>query len=161
MRSKLTLCAVLAVAVTAYAKDPKPYQTGTLVQMDSVQCGTAEKEHKTFADEMLGTDSGSKNTHELLCQEYVLQAEKVTYRIRPRDEKHPALLPLGNPAQFRLQKDKMLMRVQNLDDKDLDNRDLNNKNLNNKQREYVVVSMTPRSDSTAADATPSRLNHLQ
>jgi hypothetical protein len=53
------------------------------------------------------------------------------------------------------------MRVQNLDDKDLDNRDLNNKNLNNKEREYVVVSMTPRSDSTAADATPSRLNHLQ
>jgi hypothetical protein len=153
MCSKLTLCAVLAVAVTAYAKDPKPYQTGTLVQMDSVPCGTA--------DEMLGTDSGNKNTHELLCQEYVLQAEKVTYRIRPRDQKHPALLPVGNRAQFRLQKDKMLMRVQNLDERDLDNRDLNNKNLNNKQREYVVVSMTPRSDSTAADATPSRLNHLQ
>jgi hypothetical protein len=140
------LCAVLAVAVTCYAKDPKPYQTGKLVQMDSVRCGTAEKEHKTFADEMLGTDSGSKNTQELLCQEYVLQAEKVTYRIRPRDEKHPALLPVGDRAQFRLQKDKMLLRVEELD---------------NKEREYVVVSMMPRSDSTAADATPSRLNHLQ
>jgi hypothetical protein len=156
MRSKLTLCAVLAVAVTAYGKDPKPYQTGTLVQMDSVQCGTAENEHKTVADEMLGTDSGSKNTHELLCQEYVLQAEKVTYRFRPRNEKHPVLLPVGDQVHFRLQNGKMLVRVQSLDDKDLDNHD-----LDKKEREYVVVAMTPRSDSTAADATPARLNHLQ
>jgi hypothetical protein len=151
MRSKLTLFVFLVVAATSYAKDPKPYQTGKLVQMDSVRCGTAEKERTTFADEMLGNDSGSKSTQELLCQEYVLQAEKVTYRIRPRDEKHPALLPIGDQAQFRLQKDKMLMRVENLD----------NQNLDKKEREYVVVSMTPRSDSTAADATPSRLNHLQ
>ena len=119
--------------------------------MDSVRCGTEEKGHNTFADEMLGTDSGSKSTQELLCQEYVLQAEKVTYRIRPRNEKHPVLLPVGDQAQFRLHKDKMLMRVGNPD----------NQNLDKKELEYVVISMTPRSDSTAADATPSRLNHLQ
>jgi hypothetical protein len=33
--------------------------------------------------------------------------------------------------------------------------------LDSKEREYIVVSMTPRSDSTSADATPSHLNHLQ
>jgi hypothetical protein len=32
--------------------------------------------------------------------------------------------------------------------------------LDSKEREYVVVSITPRSESTA-DATPARLNHLQ
>jgi hypothetical protein len=146
MRSKLMLCAVLAVASAAYAKDPKAYQTGKLLQMDSVSCGMAEKDGKSLAGEMLGTDSGSKKTQEVLCQEYVLQAERVIFRIRPRDEKHPVLLPVGEQAQFRLQKDKMLLRVEDLD---------------NKEREYVVVSMTPRSDSTAADATPLRLNHLQ
>ena len=146
MRSKWMLCVVLGLASAAYAKDPKPYQTGKLLQMDSVQCGMAEKEAKSLAGEMLGTDSGSKKTHEVLCQEYVLQAERVIFRIRPRDEKHPVLLPVGEQAQFRLQKDKMLLRVEDLD---------------NKEREYVVVSMTPRSDSTAADATPLRLNHLQ
>ena len=146
MRSKWMLCIVLGVASAALAKDPKPYQTGKLLQMDSVQCGTAEKNSTSVAGEMLGTDSGSKKTQEVLCQEYVLQSEHVIYRIRPRDEKHPALLPVGDQAQFRLQKDKMLLRVEDLD---------------SKEREYIVVSMTPRSDSTSADATPSHLNHLQ
>jgi len=146
MRSKWMLCIVLGLASAAYAKDPKPYQTGKLLQMDSVQCGMAENEGQSLAGEMLGTDSGSKKTHEVLCQEYVLQAERVIYRIRPRDEKHPVLLPVGEQAQFRMQKDKMLLRAEDLD---------------SKEREYIVVSMTPRTDSTGADATPSRLNHLQ
>ena len=144
MRLKLLLC-VLALATVAYAKEPRAYQTGKLLQMDSVACGVDEKDGKSLAGEMLGTDSGHKKTHELLCQEYVLQTDKVIYRIRPRDEKHPVLLPVGEQAQFRMQKDKMLLRVEDLDDK---------------EREYIVVSMTPRSDSTA-DATTPRVNHLQ
>jgi hypothetical protein len=145
MHSKLTLCVVLGLASMVSAKDPKPYETGKLLQMDSVQCGTAEKDAKSFSGEMLGTDSGSKKTQEVLCQEYVLQAERVIYRIRPRDEKHPALLPVGERVEFRLQKGKMLLRVEDLD---------------GKEREYSVVSMTPRSDSDSADASP-HLNHLQ
>src|SRR6202790_437796 len=146
MRSKWMLCALLGMASAAYAKEPRTYQTGKLLQMDSVQCGMAEKDAKSLAGEMLGTDSGNKKTQELLCQEYVLESERVIYRIRPRGEKHPVLLPVGEQAQFRLQKDKMLLRVEDLD---------------GKEREYIVVSMTPRSDSNTADATPVRLNHLQ
>ncbi len=146
MRSKMIFCVVMGLASAAYAKDPKPYQTGKLVQMDSVSCGMAEKDAKSFAGEMLGTDSGNKKTQEVLCQEYVLQADRVIFRIRPRDEKHPVLLPVGDQAQFRLEKDKMLLRVEDLD---------------NKEREYVVVSMTPRTDTSTADASPSRPNHLQ
>ena len=145
MRSKLTICVVLGLACTVFAKDPKPYQTGKLLQMDSVSCGVAEKDGKSFAGEMLGTDSGSKKTQEVLCQEYLLQAERVIYRIRPRDDRHPVLLPVGEQAQFRLQKDKMLLRVEDFD---------------NREREYIVVSMMPRSDSSTADAG-SHLNHLQ
>jgi hypothetical protein len=140
------LCVMLGLASVAYAKDLKPYQGGKLLQMDSVKCGVADKDAANFAGEMLGTDSNNKKTQELLCQEYVLQAEKVVYRIRPRDEKHPVLLPVGEQAQFRLQKDKMLLRVEDLDSKD---------------REYIVVSMTPRAENSTADATPSRVNHLQ
>ena len=134
MRSKWMLCTVLALTSAAYAKDPKAYQSGKLVQMDSVQCGTAEKDGK------------SKKTHELLCQEYVLESEHVAYRIRPRDEKHPVLLPISDRAQFRIEKDKILLRVEDAD---------------NKEHEYTVVSMTPRTDSNAADAAPARVNHLQ
>ena len=146
MRSKLMLWVVASLATAAFAKDPKPYQTGKLVQMESVPCGTAERDSTSVAGAVLGTDSGSKKTYELVCQEYVVQSERVMYRIRPRDQKHPLLLPVGERAQFRLQKDFMLLRVED---------------LNRKERAYTVVSMTSRSDSTAADATPSRLNHLQ
>lgn len=144
MRSKFVLCVVLVLASAAFAKGPKPYQTGKLLQMDSVPCGMAEKDGKSFAGEMLGTDSGSKKTKEVLCQEYLLQAEHVIYRIRPRDDKHPVLLPIGEQAQFRIQKDKMLLMVEGVE---------------NKEHEYIVVSMTPRSDSSSADA--GHPNHLQ
>jgi hypothetical protein len=146
MRSKLMLCVAVSLAATAFAKDPKPYLTGKLVQMESVPCSAAERDTTSAAVEVPATDSGSKKTHELFCQEYVLQSEGVTYRIRPRDEKNSLLLPLSERAHFRLQKNVMLLRVEDLD---------------SKERAYTVVSMTPRSDSTAADATPTRLNHLQ
>jgi hypothetical protein len=145
MRCKSLVLASILLAATAYAKEPKAYQSGKLLQMDSVQCGVDEKDAKSFAGEMIGTDSGHKKTLELLCQQYVLQTEKTIYRIRPKDAKHPVLLPVGEQAQFRVDKDKMLVRVEYLD---------------SKEREYIVVSMTPRGDSTA-DASPVRLNHLQ
>lgn len=142
---KLVL-AVLLLSGVAFAKDQKHYQSGTLVQMDSVPCGVDENSGKSFAGEMLGTDSAHKKTHELLCQEYLLQADKITYRIRPRDDKHPVLLPVGEKAQFRMDKDKMLLRVEDLD---------------SKEREYIVVSMTPRGDAAKVEPTSFHLNHLQ
>jgi hypothetical protein len=114
--------------------------------MDSVNCGSDEKDAQSVAGEMLGTDSAHRKTRDLLCQEYVLQAEEITYRIRPRDDRHAVLLPVGRHVQFRLQKDKLLLRVEDLD---------------NKEREYTVVSMTPRSESSTADAVTRPLNHLQ
>jgi hypothetical protein len=137
MKSRIILGVVL-VASVAYAKDVRPRQSGKLLQMESVACGVDENSGKSFAGELIGTDSAHKKTHELLCQEYVLQTERVIYRIRPRDEKHPVLLPVGEEAQFRLQKDKMILRVEDLDDKD---------------REYTVVSMTPREDSSPEKAS--------
>lgn len=82
--------------------------------------------------ELLGTDAQNKKTKEVLCQEYVLQSERVVYRIRPTDDKHPVLLPIGETAQFRLHKDKLILKVAELD---------------GKEREYTVVSMTPREDA--------------
>lgn len=135
---------VLLLAGMAYAREPKHYNTGTLLRMDSVDCGMDENSGKSFAGEMLGTDSGHKKTRELLCQEYILQTDHVTYRIRPRDTKHPVLLPVGGEAQFRMDKDKMVLRVEDLDDKD---------------RDYSVVSMTPRDNSSDNEAAASRASH--
>jgi hypothetical protein len=126
MRYKALVLASILLATAAYGKEPKAYQSGKLVQMDEVSCG-------------------ARKTQEPLCQEYVLQTDKVEYRIRPRDTKHTVVLPVSEQAQFRLEKSKMLVRVQYLD---------------NKERAYIVVSVTPRSEKTA-DARPVHLNHLQ
>ena len=141
MRSHLTLLLILGLAATALAKEPHHYHSGKLLQMASVPCGMAEKDAKTLTGELLGTDSSHKKTEEVLCQEYVLESDTVTYRIRPRDDKHPVLLPVGQQAQFFLSKDKMILRVEDLDNKD---------------REYTVVSMMPRETNTADASQPSR-----
>jgi hypothetical protein len=137
VRSRFVMGVVLLASV-AYAKKAKPHQGGKLLQMESVACGVDENSGKTFVGEIIGTDGAHKKTHELLCQEYVLQSDKVIYRIRPRDEKHPVLLPVGEQAQFRMEKDKMVLRVEDLDDKD---------------RQYTVVSMTPRDDASPEKAS--------
>jgi hypothetical protein len=126
---------VLLCASFAYAHDHPPAQSGTILQMDSVNCGTDQKSDKSLAGEIIGTDNSHQKMHTLLCQEYLLQTDRVTYRIRPKDDKHPALLPVGEKAQFRIEKDHMKLRVEDLDDKD---------------REYIVVSMTPRGATQTA-----------
>lgn len=128
------LAGCLLLAGVCSAKEHDDYQKGTLLRMDSAPCGMQEKGGKSMTGEILGTDSQSKKTKEVLCQEYVLQAEKVIYRIRPNDDKHPVLLPIGETAQFRLHKDKLILKVAESDDK---------------EREYIVVSMAPREDREA------------
>lgn len=135
-RSRFIMGVVLLASAT-YAKEPKPHHGGKLLQMESVACGVDENSGKSFTGEIIGTDGAPKKTHELLCQEYTLQSDKVIYRIRPRDEKHPVLLPVGEQAQFRMEKNKMRLRVEDLDNKD---------------REYVVISMIPREDSSSEKA---------
>jgi hypothetical protein len=131
---KPTILAVaLLFGLTAHAKEQRAHESGTLLQMESVECGADQKSGKSFAGEMLGTDAAHQKTQVLLCPEYVLQTEGVIYRIRPKDDKHPVLLPVGVKAQFRLEKDKMKLRVEDLDDK---------------ERDYIVVSMTPREDAS-------------
>jgi hypothetical protein len=137
MKTQFLLTALLLTGI-AQAREAKHYQSGTLVQMDSVACGVDENSGKSFAGEVLGTDSAHKKTHELLCPEYLLETDRVIYRIRPRDEKHPVLLPVGEKAQFRMDKDKMILRVEDGDDK---------------ERDYTVVSMTPRAEAKVSQAS--------
>lgn len=129
---RTVILAVLLVAANVHAKDKPAYERGTLLQMESTSCGYAEKGSKTLAGEILGTDGQHKKTQEVLCQEYILRSDRLIYRIRPKDDKHPMLLPVGEAAEFRIHKDKMLLRVPESDEK---------------EREYIVVSITQRSDA--------------
>lgn len=139
MRVKVLLTTLL-LASMAYAREPKQYQSGVLMQMDSVQCGYDEKDGQNLAGEMLGSDSSHHKTHALMCQEYVLRSDRMVFHIRPKDDKHPVILPIGGIALFRMEKDKMILRSEDLDDKD---------------RDYTVISIVPREDYKTADATAS------
>jgi len=128
MKFRVLIIAIL-LGGFAQAKERQAHQTGTLLRMESTECGVDEKSGNSVVGELVGTDSSHKKTQALLCQEYVLQTDKMIYRIRPADEKHPTLLPVGDSAQFRIQKDKMVLQVED---------------EGSKERRYSVVSVTPR-----------------
>lgn len=140
LKAGIILAGLVSISTPAMlAKDPPSYEKGVLLSMDSASCGYAEKDGKTMAGEILGTDSAHKNTQEVLCEEYVLQTVRVTYRIRPKDPKHEVLLPVGDPVQFRIHKDEILLRDPEGDQK---------------ERPYTVVSMQPREHGTDARNSP-------
>ena len=102
------------------------------------------------AGKLLQVDSvpchAAQKAQEPLCAGYVLQADSVVFHIRSKSPKHAVPLPVGERAQFRIQDGNILLHMDGVD---------------SKEREYIVVSIAPRSDSSSADAAPVRLNHLQ
>ena len=137
---KISLMAVGLLLVSAsvtFAKDPPSYEKATLLSMSASACGSTEKGSKTVAGELLGTDGEHKNTEELLCQEYVLEGDRIVYHVRPTDMKHPRLLPVGDTVQYRIAKDKMYILDREGD---------------TKERQYSVTAMTVRPDSDVRDA---------
>ena len=124
---------VLTFSIAVFAKYPPARDRGVLTEMQSISCGTMQKSGSTVAGVLI-TGATHTKSRELLCQEYVLKSDRVTYRIRPKEEKHPVLLRVGDEAEFRLKKDEMLLRIPEGD---------------NKEREYVVVSMTASPEFTS------------
>ncbi|MFY9741199.1 MAG: hypothetical protein WA252_11665 [Candidatus Sulfotelmatobacter sp.] len=143
MKLKGVILVCLLLAACAYAQQPDAHSIGKLLDVDSVQCGAHNAPSNNTVD--TANSVAVQPPAQTVCPEYVLETDEVTYKIVSRNAKHPAPLPIGEFARFRLKNGKMLLRVPALD---------------NKEREYVVVSMTPRGQS-AADAAPIRLNHLQ
>src|SRR5689334_17351605 len=87
---------------------------GRLLRMESVPCGPNESAGISKA--IFGAPLPEPQPEQRLCPEYILEAEGLYYRIRPRDHKHPVLLPIGEQAQFHFQKDRMLLQIEDFDD---------------------------------------------
>jgi hypothetical protein len=128
MKTAVFFGALLVGVGAMQAKDAPSYQSGTLKEMASVECGSEQKSAKSLVGELVGTDDNHSKTRKTFCQEYVLETNQVVYHIRPKEEKHPALLPVGEKAMFRMKKNYMVLKVPEGD---------------NKERDYDVVSMTP------------------
>ena len=109
------------------------------LSFDSSSCGTQDKAPQTVTNVEVG--SRQKQSRGLICQEYILQSDHMIFRIRQKDEKHPLLLPIGEVAQFRIGKQKLMVRVPEMSDK---------------ERAYIVVSFSPREDNISA-ANPKQV----
>jgi hypothetical protein len=134
MKSRLAF-AVLLLASLAQAQDPKKYRTGRLLQMESLQCTVFEN-----------PSSNANAADATICQEYVVQGDDVLFHLRPKDTKHPALLPIGKEVGYRIDEDRFFLHT-STDGK--------------KEREYLVVSIESRGSSTSPVQTAMKVNHLQ
>jgi hypothetical protein len=134
---KRLLLATLVVASVGMAKDPVSFDKGTLVKMESAECGVDSRGAEGIGGVLGVDDSSHTKTRQMLCQEYLLQGDRLVYRIRPTDEKHPALLPIGEKAEYRIEKDRMRLRVPEMD---------------SREREFTVVAVSQRTDADTQTA---------
>jgi hypothetical protein len=68
------------------------------------------------------------NSDEKLCQQYLLRTDDMEYHVRPTDNKHPVVLPVGQEVEYKIKGDKMFVKVPDGD---------------KKTRTYKVVAMNP------------------
>jgi hypothetical protein len=130
---------LLAAASVGFARGNHNYEKGTLKEMNGVNCGWEQHGAMSVPGVLLGTDDQHSKTKQMVCQEYTLETEHITYHIRPKDDKHPRILPVGETAEYRIVKDRMYLRVPESGDK---------------ERQFLVVSAVPNSDDS--DKTSKR-----
>ena len=103
MKRSLYCVLLLTMPVVLFAQS-RLHQEGTVVRMRMTDC--VGPQHG-FMAAMSG--GGAKAEQGLLCAEYVLVADKVVYVISGKSSDQ--LLPLAETTHFRLQKNEMLIRV--------------------------------------------------
>lgn len=131
------LSLVLGVSPIAAGKEKKG-QRGMLESMQSVPCGAKQRGVTGLGSVFASVGVESVNSHEQLCPQYLLRADDMDYHIRPKDLKHAAVLPVGHEAEFKIKKDRMLLKIPDGD---------------KKERDYLVVSMEPSNAENKVQGT--------
>jgi len=131
---------LLLVPSMAIAKDKKG-QRGMLESMQAIPCGAKQKGVNGLGSLWASVGVESVNSHEQLCPQYLLRTDEMDYHIRPMDLKHAVVLPVGREAQFKIKKDRMLLRIPDGD---------------KKERSYQVVSMQPPNSDSKVEGSAYR-----
>lgn len=99
---RILLCCILLASTALLTAQTHNHQQGTIIRMRMTDC--LGPQHG-FISVMSGVDK----TERELCPEYVLVTDQVVYVISGRTADQ--LLPLAEVTRFRLQKNEMLIRV--------------------------------------------------
>ena len=121
----------------ANARDKKHLNRAMVENMVAVPCGA--KQHGITGLGSLWASAGLEhvNSDEKLCPQYLLRTDQMEYEVRPADLKHPVLLPVGQEGEFKIKKDRLLMKIVDGD---------------RKTRAYQVVAITPMNAENVARA---------
>jgi hypothetical protein len=138
MKSKTLLAGVfcLLFSLSVFAGDKKQGQRAMIEKMEAVPCGAKEHGMNGLGSLWASVGITSVNSDEKLCPQYMLRTDDMEYHIRPKDHKHPRLLPIGHEGEFKIDKDVMDMKIPDGD---------------HKNRKYQVVSMKPIDHAQTAD----------
>lgn len=100
---RILCCLVVLIFPVLLAAQNHSTQQGTLIRMRMTDC--LGPQHGFMA----AMSGGGKVEPGALCPEYVLVADKVVYVISGKTSE--ALIPLAEVTRFRLQKNEMLIRI--------------------------------------------------
>jgi hypothetical protein len=133
MRMKRMLIPALIVALTipsigAENHKKKGSDRGMLERMEAVPCGAKQRGLTGVGSIFASAGIEAVNSEEKLCPQYLLRTDEMEYHIRPVDQKHAVLLPVGHEGEFKIKKNHMYLKVPDGD---------------KKKRAYQVVAMKP------------------
>jgi hypothetical protein len=119
----------LLLAIPGFAGDKKKHPNRAMIEkMEAMPCGAKERGLTGLGSVWASVGVTHVNSDEKLCPQYLLRTDDMEYHVRPLDHKHPVLLPVGQEGEFKLDKDKIEMRIPDGD---------------RKMRQYQVVAMKP------------------
>jgi hypothetical protein len=125
----LALLLVFIVPFSASGKNKNKPERAMLEKMEAVPCGAKQKGLTGLGSFWASVGITHVTSDEKLCPQYLLRTDDMDYRIRPKDLRHPVVLPVGHEVVFKLKKDHMLVFVPEGSDKST--------------RAYEVVAMEP------------------
>lgn len=147
MKRFLVAFFALAFALPVFA-GKKHAQRAMIEKMEAVPCGAKEHGLTGLGSVWASVGATHVNTDEKLCPQYELKTDDMEYHVRPLDQKHPRLLPVGQEGEFKISKDVIEMRIPDGD---------------HKMRRYQVVAMKPidHSDTSEVGANQMRYQRPQ
>ena len=144
MRIKSAVTVALALAcvfpMTASAKKKKVQPRGMLESMQSVPCGAKQRGLAGVGSIWASVGVTHVNSTEKLCPQYLVRTDDMDYEIRPKDMKHPDVLPIGQEVEIKLRKDHMDVKLPD----------------GGKTLTYIVVSMQPANQGGGAVSGAAR-----
>jgi hypothetical protein len=137
----VVLSLVLAASSIAEGKHKKKAPRGMLESMQAVPCGAKQRGLSGLGSIFGSIGVEHVNSHEQLCPQYLFRTDDMEYHIRPMDLKHAVLLPVGHEGEYKLKKNRLVLKVVDGD---------------KKAREYQVVAMQPTDSESKMESSAYR-----